>query len=121
MGDKALALRAELTLSEYHRQRALGGELFHYRGINIQQPWAGLILQKVKTVEARRYPLNNYKNERLWVIETPGKYAPKEGGARIVGVVRFSKDMKYTSYEQWDSDRVRHCVPKGSSFDWQPE
>ena len=50
-----------------------GGKLLNYRGLNIQKPWARLILEGVKTVEARRYPLKNYENTTLWIIETPQK------------------------------------------------
>ena len=64
---------ARLPIAEFYRLRQNGGVLLHYRGLNIQQPWAGLILQGIKTIEARRYALKNYENETLWIIETPEK------------------------------------------------
>eukprot|EP00927_Polykrikos_kofoidii_P048463 TRINITY_DN42735_c0_g1_i1.p1 TRINITY_DN42735_c0_g1~~TRINITY_DN42735_c0_g1_i1.p1 ORF type:complete len:756 (-),score=129.10 TRINITY_DN42735_c0_g1_i1:123-2198(-) len=73
--EEVLARRAELPLAEYRRLSAMGGTLLHHRGINIQQPWASLIVRGVKTVEARRYALKGYQHEMLWVIETPGKTA----------------------------------------------
>ena len=83
------------------------------RGINIQKPWSELILQGKKKVEARRYPLGNYCNEDLWIIETKGAVP-----SPIVGTVRFASDFKYTSIEQWRADFSQHCVPEESEFAW---
>lgn len=72
-GDLPLAKRVGLPVLEYRRLLSLGGQLQQYRGLNIQRPWARLILDGVKTVEARRYPLKGYGGELLWIIETPGR------------------------------------------------
>ena len=42
----------------------------------MQKPFAGLVLDGVKTVEARRYPIKNLAGEWLWIIETPGADRP---------------------------------------------
>lgn len=83
------------------------------RGINIQKPWSELILQGKKKVEARRYPLGNYRNEDLWIIETKGAVP-----SPIVGTVRFASDFKYESIEQWRADFSQHCVTEESEFTW---
>jgi hypothetical protein len=51
----------------------LGGVEETHRGINIQRPWAELILRGIKKIEARVYPLKSFKEEVLWIIQTPGK------------------------------------------------
>ena len=64
------------------------------RGINIQEQWAQRIYAGLKTIEARKYPLKRYKDELLWLIETPDK--PNSGKRRrteITGVVRFGNDV----------------------------
>ena len=67
------ATEVAVTLKEYNRLLALGGISKRLRGINIQRPWAQLLLDGLKTVEARTYELKGYLNEDLWIIETPGK------------------------------------------------
>ena len=89
------------------------------RGINIQEQWAQRIYACLKTIEARKYPLKRYKDELLWLIETPDK--PNSGKRRrteITGVVRFGNDAEFSDYEEWRRDADKHCVPEGSTFDW---
>ena len=89
-GQEEAAAEAAVTLEEYRRLLALGGISKHLRGINIQRPWARLILDGLKTVEARKYELKGYRNEDLWIIETPGKRRRGETFvARIIGIARF--------------------------------
>ena len=108
------------TLEEYHRLLALGGISKHLRGINIQWPWARLILDGLKTVEARKWEPTGYPlNEDLWMIETPfkgpvscigvyGKLTKKRGYptsvARIIGIVRFGSSFQYTDLAHWRDD-----------------
>lgn len=56
----------------FQRLVACGGAPMALRGINIQRPWARLLLQGRKTIETRSYPLKGYAEEDLWVIETRG-------------------------------------------------
>ena len=37
------------------------------------EPWARLLLSSTNTEEVRKYPLNNYKDEDHWLLETKGK------------------------------------------------
>lgn len=63
----------DLSPEEYQRLTALGGVECKHRGINIQRPWAGLILDGIKDIEARAYEPKGYSSVTLWIIETPGK------------------------------------------------
>ena len=131
------AAEAMVTLEEYSRLLALGGKSRQLRGINIQRPWARLILDGLKTVEARKYDLTAYLNEDLWIIETPGKgrrgesYIGVNGKltkhghsptsvARIIGIVRFGSSFQYTDLAHWRADQESHRIPEGSCFDWLP-
>jgi hypothetical protein len=75
-----------------------GAKVHFHRGLNIQRPWAGLILQGRKTIEARTYPLRGYKDESIWIIQTPGKLSPTDADAfealgradRVHGVLGLS-------------------------------
>ena len=95
------------------------GEIRCLRGINIQRPWARKILNGVKSIEARRYPLRSYLNEDLWVIETPGSRGRDDTfESRIIGIVRFGADFRYETLAQWHADEAAHCIGRGSPFDW---
>ena len=95
-----------------------------------------MILDGLKTVEARTYKLTGYLNEDLWIIETPGKgrrgesYIGVNGKltkhghsptsvARIIGIVRFGSSFQYTDLAHWHNDEESHRIPEGSFFDWQ--
>ena len=119
-GQEEAAAEAAVTLEEYRRLLALGGISKHLRGINIQRPWARLILDGLKTVEARKYELKGYRNEDLWIIETPGKRRRGETFvARIIGIVRFGSSFQYTDLAHWRAHKESHCIREGSCFDWQ--
>ena len=98
-------------------------EDLNLKGINIQEQWANKIYRGDKVVEARTWEGGLYVDGRLlWVIETLDK--PRSGKrklAEITGVIRFGQPIEYSCYEEWRSDFYRHCVPKGSIWDWDPE
>src|SRR5579859_6690538 len=79
-------------------------------GLNIQAPWAELIVSGAKTIETRSYPLpRKHENVVIAVIETPG---PKRLvlKSRIVGLVVFSHSVRYATRTQWKEDKPRHLV-----------
>ena len=78
-------------------------------GINIQTPWSELLINEVKSVETRSYPLpEKYAGEELALIETPGRYGRFK--ARIIGTITFSHSFKYPDQRAWQDDYNRHCV-----------
>ena len=78
-------------------------------GLNIQTPWSELLINEVKSVETRSYPLpEKYVGEELALIETPGRYGRFK--ARIIGTITFSHSFKYPDQRAWQDDYNRHCV-----------
>ena len=78
-------------------------------GINIQTPWSELLINGIKSVETRSYPLpEKYAGEELALIETPGRYGRFK--ARIIGTITFSHSFKYPDQKAWQDDYNRHCV-----------
>ena len=78
-------------------------------GINIQTPWSELLINEVKSVETRSYPLpEKYVGEEIALIETPGRYGRFK--ARIIGTITFSHSFKYPDQKAWQDDYNRHCV-----------
>lgn len=84
-------------------------------GLNIQAPWARMILSEEKTVETRQYPLpRNYENKPLAVVET------NNGPAMIIGLVQFSSSFKYNSILHWIEDFPRHLVEEtNNTYGWK--
>ena len=54
------------------------------RGINIQRPWARMLLEGVKTVEIRNYQSKGYLNQDLWLVGTPAAVAWADPSRRKV-------------------------------------
>ena len=90
------------------------------RVLNVQRPWARLLLTGAKQVEVRKYPLKNYMDEDLWVLETKGERAPRDFASGIIGIIRFWRDFEYQDLQTFRADEHQHRILKGSSFDWQP-
>jgi hypothetical protein len=86
-------------------------------GINIQAPWAELIVSGKKTVETRCYPLpQKYVGKPMAVIETPGRTG--RFSSRLVGVVVFGESFPYRSRDEFYADSGRHHVFPESDFRW---
>jgi len=89
-------------------------------GVNIQYPISRLLLQGLKTVETRTYPLpKKYVLEDMLLIETPGREAAFS--ARAVAVIRFGPSFRYLSPESFAADYHRHRVEAGSPWAWKTE
>jgi len=87
-------------------------------GINIQSPWAYLLVRGIKSVETRTYPLPvKYAGEPLLLIETPGK--SRKFKSRIIGEITFSHSFKYKDELDWKMDYNRHRVDSSSPlYSW---
>ena len=92
------------------------------RGLNVQRPWAPMLLDGSKVIETRTYDIDKQKcfaNEWFWVVETPGKKRQRGQRAHITGCIKFSsKSVRYTSLAQWRADEDKHRIPAGSEYDW---
>lgn len=78
-------------------------------GINIQAPWAALLISGQKSVETRSYPLpKKYEGVELALIETPGK--SRKFKSRIIGTITFSHSFQYKTENDWKLDYSRHKV-----------
>ena len=78
-------------------------------GINIQAPWAYLLIDGSKSVETRSYPIpKKYEGVELALIETPGK--SRKFKSRIIGTITFSHSFEYKDENDWKNDFNRHKV-----------
>lgn len=85
-------------------------------GLNVQSPWASLLINGQKSVETRSYPLpKKYEGVPLALIETPGG---KKFKSRIIGTITFSHCFKYRDENQWKDDYNRHCVRPDDIYGW---
>ena len=86
-------------------------------GINIQAPISRLILEGLKTVETRTYPIPEaYLNKEMYLVETPGK--DKKFKARVVAIIKFVNCFKYQSKAEFYRDSDRHMVSIDSPWAW---
>jgi len=99
-------------------------------GLEVQAPWAALLLWGYKTVETRLYPLPpELLGRELFLVESAEGQAGVSGvgdsvaagaaGLRIVGSVVFSESIAYPSRAAWEADEYRHRVPKTSPYGWK--
>ena len=86
-------------------------------GINIQYPISELIVNGVKTIETRTYPIpKEYIGKEMVIIETPGKLGKFK--ARMIGLVMFGESFEYGSADEFYKDTGKHCVEKESVWKW---
>ena len=92
-------------------------------GINIQFPWAALLLEGKKVIETRTYPLpEKFKGEILAVIETPGKYKSEVPQAKVIGLIVFKKSKKYLNKKEWIADYSKQLVKEGDPlYSWKED
>ena len=90
-------------------------------GINIQWPWSEKIINGVKTIETRTYPIPKYLlNRYLALLETSGDLELyKRFQTRIIGLIKFSDSFRYSSKTQWKQDFKKHCVPNTSKYTYK--
>ena len=121
--DVQNAYACSLHPAEYLRRWARGDSLLRpLRGLNVQHPWAPMLLDGSKVIEARTYDIDDkggFGNEWFWVVETPGKQRQRGQRARITGCVKFCREaVRYTSLDQWRADEDKHRIAAGSDYDW---
>jgi hypothetical protein len=84
-------------------------------GINIQNPWSSLLINGLKVVETRTYPIpDKYIGQELALIETPGK--KRNFKSRIIGTITFSHSFKYPDESAWIQDFCRHKVDQSDKL-----
>ena len=101
-------------------------------GLEVQAPFAKLILDGEKEIETRRYQLPQaLVGKWIDVLETPAGADGQSSLAdrficqgtdsrvRVVGMVKLGKCSLYKSQQQWDEEQAKHCVPTGSKYGWQ--
>ena len=106
-------------------------------GLKIYWPSSQLILDGVKTVEARSYALG-YRNiahpdVEMWLVEAPppsdaisqgwllagdAEVALRPPMGQIVGTVTFSPSHEYGSLQAFRADRKNHRIAEGGQYDW---
>ena len=77
----------------------------------MQYPYAGYLVDGIKTIETRVWRLNeNLLDKEIAIIETPGKLGKKNGvtKSRIIGIVKFNNIKIYNNEQEWCNDREFH-------------
>ena len=78
-------------------------------GLNVQEPWASLLINGTKSVETRSYAIpKKYEGVELAIIATPGRKGNFK--SKIIGTIIFSHCFKYTNIYDFENDYNRHLV-----------
>ena len=87
------------------------------RGLNVRPYFADLLVRGVKAVECRKYMLGTRGTGRTtFVIRSKG--SDKHAVPAVVGMLRFHGCIEYTSRDQYEQDRAKHCIDASSEFEW---
>lgn len=97
--------------------------------LELQEPWAGAVVDGTKTIETRAYELPPpLLGKKIWILQSPSGQAGvsamenvidlTKDAAQIIGWCRFSKVIKYASRDQFEIDRERHLVAPTSGYGW---
>eukprot|EP00435_Cladocopium_sp_Y103_P065672 s735_g27.t1 len=86
-------------------------------GLNVRPEFADKLVDGLKDVECRKYPLGSRGTEACtFVIRTQGRQ--KGASSAVIGLVEFAHSRRYLSLAEFNADRHRHCISPGSEFDW---
>ena len=87
-------------------------------GLNVRPEFADKLVDGVKDIECRKYPLGSHGTEACaFVIRTKGRQ--KHTCPAVIGLVEFvPRSRRYLHQAEFAADRHRHCIPKGSESDW---
>jgi hypothetical protein len=102
----------------------------HQFGLEMQRPWAGLLLSGRKTIETRAYDLPpSLLRKRILIIETPkgdsgvsaigDSINLVDSSARVVGWCIFSSVCTYANKVGFQADEGAHLVGKDSGYGWK--
>jgi hypothetical protein len=110
----------------------------HQFALEMQSPWANLLLEGKKTIETRAYSLPNaLLGKKIWILQSHNGQAgvssipnhvdvskeSDDGGAsnhgvRIVGWCKFASVKSYTDQQEFASDESEHLVTADSGYSW---
>jgi len=113
-------------------------------GLEMQHPWAKMLLNGTKTIETRSYPLPaDLLGKTIYILEsrptlnngTPHSCVPNEiltgeltdedhfisieDYVTLIGKCTFESCKTYDNYGLFHLDRSEHCVPEESIFDYK--
>jgi len=104
-------------------------------GLEMQQPYAGLLLDGSKTIETRAYDLPRALiGKKIFILQSKkgsdgvssiGNIMTKDDmesiGLSIVGWCIFDKVVVYRYRSKFEKDQMKHLVPCDSSYGWKED
>jgi hypothetical protein len=83
-------------------------------GLNIQEPWCGLILKGKKCIETRGYDCpSQYLGRIVGAVATQRSADPKSA---LTGLIRIKATKQYLSENDFVKDVKKHLVDKDSQY-----
>ena len=108
-------LKSRLELEKFLRASGVDS----LPGLNVQEPWASLLLSGKKTIETRTYPCTSaYLLRPIGIVATRRQELPK---SCLIGLVTIEENIEFDSLEKFRAFEHEHLVAAGSQFDWKRE
>jgi hypothetical protein len=83
-------------------------------GLNIQEPWCGIILNGKKIIETRGYDCpSQYVGKIIGAVATQRSAGPKSA---LTGLIRIKATKQYLSENDFGKDVKKHLVDKDSQY-----
>lgn len=103
-------------------------------GLEIQEPWSKLLLQREKSIEVRAYELPaSLLNKRIYILQSRSGTAgvssvgnivrlkENEDSVQVVGWVVFEGVKRYKCRDHFIEDENQHRVDRNSVYGWAAE
>ena len=106
----------------------------HIFGLELQYPWAGLVVDGKKSIETRSYALPpSLIGKKIMIIESRSgqagvsslancislSHTENEGGNKIIGWCVFSSIKQYTTEKAFRAEENQHLVSQDSGYGWK--
>ena len=108
----------------------------HIYALEVQSNFSIQILNGKKIIETREYPIPfNLINQPILLLQSSqGKDGISSlpdmithddiiniSHLSIVGIMYVSECFQYTCQDKWNTDRINHCVPLESNYNWNEQ
>ena len=104
--------------------------------LELQEPWAGAVVDGTKPIETRTYSLPpKLIGKRIMILQSPAGKVGVSGmgnvidlspssdspGAKIIGWCEFGSVKEYTNQADFEADEKQHLVTPESGYGWKKD
>ena len=128
--EKSEASKTDEKSNQHKKDPLWEGWTLSKFGLELQEPWAGLLVDGKKTIETRAYALPEaLLGKKVQILQSRKGCVGKSGlgnevdidgtSVAIIGWCKFSKVIKYTDQPAFEGDEQKHLVARSSGYGWK--